>query len=406
MTGTVVNLIAGGSAVLGGSLRLVLARRQLTPATVHLCVAVIAVGLSAALSAPAVLAAAARVEPAPNLSRLLANAAAMAGAWCVQSMLLHLVATERDRASEGVRRQAVILLATLTAMAALFLSAGTTYRPDFLSAFARLPEIAGYLLLFSGYIAWSLIRLVLLIGRYVELTDRRWLQRGLRTLQAGAGFGVAWAAHKVVAATTVFLTGVSYPGAELLAVVLPAAAVVLVAVGLVLPTCAPPVARRVSALRRRQRYRVLGGLWQTLSPVITELRPLGQPPGSTPHERLSIRVVDILDALLVLSPHRDRPAPTTRTPEDARREAGEITTALARWSAGVPPARRGTDDSPDDSAEGAVAASATTVDDLDGEAAWLCRVARAMRRLPPPVAPDTGTRTTRVPTTARTERNP
>ncbi|WP_433470430.1 hypothetical protein [Saccharomonospora azurea] len=139
----------------------------------------------------------------------------------MQSMLLHLVATERDRASEGVRRQAVILLATLAAMAALFLSAGTTYRPDFLSAFARLPEIAGYLLLFSGYIAWSLIRLVLLIGRYVELTDRRWLQRGLRTLQAGAGFGVAWAAHKVVAATTVFLTGVSYPGAELLAVVPP-----------------------------------------------------------------------------------------------------------------------------------------------------------------------------------------
>ncbi|WP_197321558.1 MAB_1171c family putative transporter [Saccharomonospora sp. NB11] len=391
MTGTVVNVVTGVSAMAGGALRLVLARRHLTPATLYACLAVIATGASAALSAPAVLAAAAPMEPAPNMTRLVANAAAMVGAFCVHAMLIHLVAPDSDHAATGVRRQSVILLLTLTAIATLFLSAGTTYRPDFLATFARLPGIVGYLLLLSGYIAWSLARLVVLVGRYVELTDRRWLQRGLRTMQVGAAFGVAWGVHKVVAATSVFLVGASYPGSELLAVVLPVTAVLLVVVGLLLPSCAPPIAQGASALRRRRQYRTLHGLWLTLSPVIRHLRPTPRP-GSTPQERLSVRVVDILDALLVLSPYRDRPAPTTRTPDDARREAHAIAMALARWSAGKPPVDAA-------SAEGAVTPSPPTMDDLDGEAAWLCRVAKALRRLPVSTSQAT-------PTTARDEREP
>ncbi|EIE99914.1 MAB_1171c family putative transporter [Saccharomonospora glauca] len=381
--GTLVMMVAGTAAIAGGLTRLVLARRNLTPATVHLCVAVVAVGFSAALSAPAVLAVAAHVEPVPNLSRMLVNEAGMVAAWCVHSLLIHLVTEDETRARSAVRVQAAILLATLTAMTALFLLADTTYRPDFLAAFARLPEIFGYLLLFSGYVAWSLARFVLLMGRYVELTDRRWLQRGLRVMQTGAAFGLAWSLHKIVAATAVFVTGSSYPGAEFLASALPAACVTAVAVGLLLPVCAPPLARRVVELTRLWRYRRLRGLWETLSPVITKIRTTEPPATTTAYERLSTRVVDILDALLVLSPYRDGTT-SSRTAADAAREAEAVVHALARWSAGTEPVRE----------QPTGPASTTDVDDLDGEAAWLCRVAKAMRQLPAPPSPDTTTSST------------
>ncbi len=388
---TLVMAVAGAAAIAGGAARLVLARRHLAPATLYLCVGVIAVGLSAALSAPAVLAVAARVEPVPNLSRLLVNGAGMVAAWCVHSLLIHLVTDDGARARSAVRSQAVILLTTLATMAALFLSAGTTYRPDFLAEFARLPGIFGYLLLFSGYVAWSLARFVLLMGRYVKLTDRRWLQRGLRAMQAGAAFGLAWSMHKVAAATAVFTTGSPYPGADFLASALPAACVTLVVVGVFLPVCAPPVALRVVEARRRWRYRRLRGLWETVSPVLARTRAVEPPPGSTAHERLSTRVVDILDALLVLSPYRDRAAATSRTPENARREAEALVVALARWSTGKAPVNGEHLAAP---TEGASPASATTMDDLDGEAAWLCRVAEALRRLPAPNSPGTTTSST------------
>ncbi len=389
--GTLVMTAAGTAAIVGGVVRLVLTRRHLTPATLHLCVGIIAVGLSAALSAPAVLAVAARVEPVPNLSRLLVNGAGMVAAWCVHSLLIHLVTDDGERARSAVRVQAAILLTTLATMAALFLSADTTYRPDFLAEFARLPEIFGYLLLFSGYVAWSLARFVLLMGRYVELTDRRWLQWGLRAMQAGAAFGLAWSMHKVVAATAVFATGSPYPGADLLASALPAACVTLVAVGVFLPVCAPPVARRVVAARRQRRYRRLRVLWETVSPVIAKTCAAEPPPGSTAYERLSTRVVDILDAMLVLSPYRERAATTSRTAENARREAEALVVALARWSAGKDPVNGEHLTGP---AEDAAPASATTMDDLDGEAAWLCRVAGALRRLPASSSPGIATSST------------
>src|SRR5690606_9616837 len=143
--GSIVNLVAGFAAIVGGSARLVWPRRRPSPATRYMCGGVIAAGLSAALSAPAVLAAAAHVEPHPNVTRLLVNCIGMVAAWCAHSLLIHLVVDDAARARAAVRLQAVVLLVVITAMAALFLSAEMTYRPDFLDAFADVPEVYGYL---------------------------------------------------------------------------------------------------------------------------------------------------------------------------------------------------------------------------------------------------------------------
>ncbi|WP_298183371.1 MAB_1171c family putative transporter [Saccharomonospora sp.] len=368
--GSIVNLAAGFAAIAGGSARLVWARGNLSPATRYLCLGVIAAGLSAALSAPGVLAAAARVEPHPNVTRLLVNCIGMVAAWCVHSLLIHLVTEETTRARTAVRFQAVVLVLVITAMSVLFLSAEMTYRPDFLDAFADLPGVYGYLLLFGGYVGWSMVRFVQLMGRYAGLTERRWLQVGMRTMQVGAGFGVAWAVHKVVASTAVFTTGSSYPGSSVLASALPAACVALVAVGVCIPVGVPAVTGLLLRTKRRRQYRSLEALWTALSPVIARVRPVDTV-GQTIHERLSARVVDILDALLVLAPYRDT---ADSGHADAEREAASITTALARWRSGSDPVLD------------TVPEPGRTMDDLDGEVAWLRRVARAMRRRPAPTS--------------------
>lgn len=365
--GSVVMLAAGLVAVTGGVTRFASARSPVAPATRYLCAAVIAAGLSAALSAPAVLAAAARVEPSPNFTRLVVNGIGMVAAWCLHSLLTHLVTDDPVRARRAVRIQAVILVSTIAAMSALFLSADLTYRPDFLNAFADRPPVYGYLVLFSGYVGWSMARFVHLLGRYLHLTDRRWLQVGMRTMRAGAAFGVGWALHKLVATTAVFLTGSPYPGSDTLAWALPAACVALVAVGVCVPVCAPVLARATLCCRRHVQYRRLRHLWTTLQPVIAEVRHTTVR-GSI-HERLSARVVDILDALLVLTPYRRDGAPRRRGgAADPGVEAALIVDALRRWRDGAAPSR------------GAVPGPAPTVDDLDGEIAWLARVARSLRR--------------------------
>ncbi|WP_277068699.1 MAB_1171c family putative transporter [Saccharomonospora viridis] len=373
--GSIVNLVAGFAAIVGGSARLVWPRRRPSPATRYMCGGVIAAGLSAALSAPAVLAAAAHVEPHPNVTRLLVNCIGMVAAWCAHSLLIHLVVDDAARARAAVRLQAVVLLVVITAMAALFLSAEMTYRPDFLDTFADVPEVYGYLLLFSGYVGWSMVRFVQLMGRYAGLTDRRWLQVGMRTMQIGAGLGVAWAVHKVVASTAVFLVGSSYPGSAFLASALPATCVTLIAVGICIPVGAPAVADLLLRAKRHRQYRSLATLWTTLSPVITQVRPVPAT-GRTIHEKLSARVVDILDALLILAPYRDG---VNSDHTDAEQEAASITTALTRWTAGSDPVLD------------TVPEPACTMDDLDGEVAWLRRIARAMRRRPMPASDSTAT---------------
>jgi hypothetical protein len=368
--------IAGLSAMVGGTLRFVRARRQLSPGAVYLGAAILFVGIAAVLLAPGTLMVGSHVEPFPNAERLVADILGMIAAWCVHALLIHLVGDDANRARAAVARQTVILVVAAVAMTVLLVTARIPFNPDFVSAFAERPGVLGFLLLFCAYIGWSAGNFVRLIRRYLRLTDRPWLQVGLVVSQVGAGFGVAWAIGKSVAALIVFATGRPLGLESAMSPVLAGLCVGLIAIGATVPTAGPAALRVTTWATHHYAYRALRPLRQLLSPVLLYIESAGGvdvPDSRSILERLSNRVIAVRDALLFLAPYRDAELGAAarnvskRDPEAAA-EATELGAALRAWQSGAapitmtppPPPRR--------------------VDDLDAETAWLLRVARAYRR--------------------------
>lgn len=372
---------AGLAAVTSAGFRLHRAWRSLTPGTAYLCAAIALVGISAALVAPETLVAAMSIEPFPNATRLLANGLAMVAAFCVQGLLIHLV-TSPDQTPQAVRRQAVLLVLTFTAMATLLVSAPIQANPDFVDVYASQPAVLGYLLLFAAYIAWSAVNFIRLIRRYVRLTDRPWLRRGLSVIQLGAGIGIGWAGWKSAAAVFVFSTGTHSTLESPVSAILSAACVGLVALGAAIPVWGPTIAKPLRWVRYRRAYRTLYPLWLTLHEAFPEIARLTKDvAGDAPRSiawHLARRVIETRDGLLLLAPYRE-PA-THDVPLNAARwdgragrdheatvEAADIAAALGARRLGVPPAAH-------------VPPPAQHSADFDAETAWLCRVARAYRR--------------------------
>jgi hypothetical protein len=127
--------IAGLSAMVGGTLRFVRARRQLSPGAVYLGAAILFVGIAAVLLAPGTLMVGSHVEPFPNAERLVADILGMIAAWCVHALLIHLVGDDANRARAAVARQTVILVVAAVAMTVLLVTARIPFNPDFVSAF-------------------------------------------------------------------------------------------------------------------------------------------------------------------------------------------------------------------------------------------------------------------------------
>lgn len=372
---------AGLAAVISAGFRLRRARRGLTPGTAYLCAAIALVGTSAALAAPETLVAAASIEPFPNATRLLANGLAMTAAFCVQGLLIHLVAPP-DQTPRAVRRQAVLLALTFTAMAALLVSVPMQSNPDFVDVYASQPAVLGYLLLFAAYIAWSAANFIRLIRRYVRLTDRPWLRRGLSVIQLGASVGIGWAGWKSAAAVFIFSTGTHATLESPVSAVLSALCVGLVALGVAIPVCGPACVKPLRWARYHRAYRTLHPLWLALHEAFPEIARLtndveGDPPRSIAW-RLARRVIETRDGLLLLAAYRE---PTVRDPfrstagpgglagrdHEATAEAADIAAALGARSLGAPPAAY-------------VPPPAQHTAGFDAETAWLCRVARAYRR--------------------------
>ncbi|GAA4887668.1 MAB_1171c family putative transporter [Saccharopolyspora cebuensis] len=361
-------LTAGFLAVVLAALRWYRARAHLTPGTRYLCAAVAFVGLSAALASPAALAVTIRVEPFPGAARLLANGLAMASAWCVHGLLVNLVA-EPAAARRAVRRQLLLLVAWLLAMTALLASAPIESGPDFVAEFAGEPQVVGYVLLFSGYIAWSLGNFLRLIQHYRRFSDRPRLRWGLVIAQVGTGVGVAWAVWKSSAAVVVFATGTRLVLEGPVSAALSAGCVALIAVGVTLPTWLPPLTAPLRWAGRYRAHRDLAPLWSALRAAMPQLG--GGDEGGPLEWRLTRRLVEVRDGLLLLAPYRaDLDAELRDCPDPAVREAARIAAALAALTGGADP--RPDPPLPPTGQDGGAAA----------EMAWLRRVSRAYRTSP------------------------
>lgn len=377
---SLVSWVAGLIAVLASSYRLGRARRHLTPGVVYLSGAVGSVGLAAAVIAPDTLKVTAPIEPFPNATRLVGNGLAMLSAWCTHGLLSHSV-LDPAQVRAAIRRQAVILVVAVATMTALLATAPVASNPDFVAKNTTVPSVLGYLLIFCAYIAVSLGNFIRLIQRYVRLTERPWLRRGLVITQTGSGIGIAWAVSKSSFAVIVFTTGLRLTIETPISAGLSAACVTLVAIGSTMPTWAPALAKHVRWVQHHHTYGVLTPLARALHDTLPELaHRLDTAAVSRDIEwRLARRLVEIRDGLLLLAPYRasvgldepELPADYARHSDpEAAAEAIAVAAALRARQAGAP------------AAVAVPAPPEHQADGLEDETAWLRRVARAYRRIP------------------------
>lgn len=368
--------LAGLLAVVASGYRLVRARRNLTPGAVYLCLAVSFVGTSAAVIAPGTLSLTLALEPFPNATRLVGNGLAMIAGFCLHGLVNHLVMTPQQ-ARSAMRRQAVIVAACWAVMTLLLATASVSSNADFVAADGHNLHVVGYVLIFCGYIAAAATQFTRLIGRYIRLSERPWLRRGLRVVQVGAVFGIGWGIEKSASAIFVYLTGTRLLAETLASAVLSGTCVALVAIGSSMPTWGPALAAPVRWTARYHAYHALRPLWCALTEAMPEITQTvedtaGQ--GGSIEWRLTRRIVEIQDGLLALAPYRradtegQRIHRRHRPATAAEAEAAGILAALRARRAGAPiplePPK------PPEQRRG-----------LDAETAWLKQVARAYRHI-------------------------
>ncbi|GAA4614724.1 MAB_1171c family putative transporter [Saccharopolyspora hordei] len=377
---SVVLQAAGTIAVLAAIAKLVQSRRSLTPSVLHLCGAIGAVGVSAALVAQGTLDWVATWEPVPNLGRLVANLLAIVAAVCVHGLLAHLLHEDAE-ARRVVRVQVVVAALAAVVMTVLLLSAGIPFDPDFLAAFADRPPVAAYLVVFSLYIGWATLAFGWFLRHYISQTSSRWLRAGLRTIQAGCVASGCWAASKIAVAVwsaTGHQPGILDPIGGACA----AACVALVALGATMPVWGPRAVLPWTWWRAKHLDRRLRPLWSRVAEELPQITLPAGAMGSNAQFALYRRVVEVRDAQLVLRPyvHPEVSAWARRAAEDAglderaahqTAEAACLVTALDAHAAGHR-------QDPDETS----APYRGVASDTHTEARWLIEVGRAIERSP------------------------
>jgi hypothetical protein len=392
-----VTLLAAGFKARG------LRNPQPPAALAPLCVLLITSGLACICLAPAIQ----RWENIlfPNLGRLVGNITTQIGAFAVLAMMITLSHPPAIAAPMVRRRFAIITLA-IAAMAALFLA--TPLPPvigDFGAYYTAHPTLVIYNLIFIVGLGTALGEMLVVSWRFAGHAGRRkYLRCGLRTIAAGALIGLIYLAEKALFVAT-SATGLPQlvPGHDrecvslitplgcAFAVLLPALAALIIAVGATIPAWGPILDTPGQWWSQLRTYRRLRPLWAALHQAMPQLE-LPLPHGIKayfPHElafQLYRRVIEIRDGCLLLRPYRDpevalaanttaRQAGLDGTELDATVEAIELATALVAHTAGV----RGQHGSyPLPSQEGVI----TQPVDVHSEATYLALVADAFANSP------------------------
>lgn len=236
----------------------------------------------------------------PNLARLLSNSLTLVACWTVLGFLAHLSgASMRGR---EIRWTALLLGASLAAMAALFLTAPVYPEAlDYPERYAAAPHVLEYRLIYLVYCGVTDATIVRLCWRYAKVALHASLRIGLRIVTAGGIAGVLYALNDFTYLTSQRF-GVAYPVPDPITLhkVLVALSVILSVVGAVVPALGPPI-RRYVALRR------LYPLWVDLCRSCPEIA-LAPPPTPIADAlnvrdldfRLSRRVVEVRDGILTL----------------------------------------------------------------------------------------------------------
>lgn len=370
--------VAGLMTLLAAAVKLAHTRTR-KPGVLYLCGLLGFLGLAAIALAPSTLRLGARIEPVPNLTRLVGNALAVCAVFCLLGMLAH-AAYPDETARRRMRGQVWVLAVAAVAMTVLFLGARTTFTIDFVNAYATEPVVAAYEVVFLSYATWGIVADIILVTRVATNAHRSFVRSGLWIGLAGAWFGLGWALWKISVTLIKVTTKRPVPLEGEVSSLLSAAAILFVALGATVTAWGPHVAHPVVWWRARRRYRHLEPLWTALHAAVPDVE--FQPPGAGMEFRLYHRIVEIRDSSLVLRKYF-HPCVQTWVSLEARRrdithedelavlnEAANLGAALDVQSAGH-------------AFGGHQSVTPHALDaDIDAEAAWLIRVTDAFTSSP------------------------
>ena len=109
----------------------------------YLCAFFLCIGLGLAVMAPPVLTAVSRIEPVPNLGRLVGNGLEMLAAYFLGALGRSIARPADTR--RWLRRHAVLLAGALTLMGVLLTTADTEFTLNFVNVYSRDPRVVGSL---------------------------------------------------------------------------------------------------------------------------------------------------------------------------------------------------------------------------------------------------------------------
>ncbi|GAA0956240.1 MAB_1171c family putative transporter [Actinocorallia libanotica] len=326
----------------------------------------------------------------PNLGRLLSNVCTLLAALGVVSHLLSL-SYPQGGARSMIRRKTIGYGAVIAVMVGMFLSSPVPARVgDFGSLYSEHFALVLYIDLYVVLLGKSMIDLLAVSIRYARYARRAALRLGLGIVAVGSVVALAYLLEKALFVQSQSF-GFAFPvnGHDapcpalvsplgcLFSVTFPLVAVLLITVGMTLPTWGPLLAAPVRSSKDRWLYRRLGPLWRMLYEAFPQIAmPDTMNLGS--RWNLQRRVIEIRDGLLVLSPYRSPEL------EDTVNEAVERAGLSDRERAAVVEAmlialtldayRRGF---PAEARE-EISSLGGDASDLTGEASWLAKVAEAM----------------------------
>jgi hypothetical protein len=347
--------------------------------------ALLALALAVTVLLPPVHLALDRGTGVANLARLLGHSLALVNACAAQAFLLYSNYSEVV-ARPRVQRRAWALAATLVLMSTLFTLGRVHHETlDFIGSYGTAGPILAYWLVFLVNLGVALMEVARLAWRWSGLTGRAILRLGLRLTSAGGLVGLAYVGYDLLFLTASQLDRADLLGNQpLITQALLAAAIGLVVVGSTMPAWGPRVGLPGLLLWASQyrAHRRLYPLWRRLCEAVPEIVLL--PPASLFRDALAVRnlgfrlrrdVIEIRDARLALRPYLD-PEIAGAAEELGRRAglSGEELRAVAEaasLAAAVQAKARGRPTTGDRALETPGAA------DLEGEIAWLVKVAAA-----------------------------
>ncbi|MGQ4411341.1 MAB_1171c family putative transporter [[Kitasatospora] papulosa] len=247
----------------------------------------------------------------PHVARLLSNGASVAAATAVLAVSFQLN-LEPAEAQRRIRLRLFLLIGTAFGMTVLFAYEQMAHRSP--QAYAL------YLLLYISYLGFAVVDFLVQSVRQSKTTRRSSVRIGLRLAAAGCGFALVYTLYKLTRLVDLGLgLGLisDHPECSSLvtlpcvfSVTSPALAVLLICLGLTLPTVVYPLSQYRRRRWETQSFEALGPLWQDLSAAMPEIvlstTDDAQDSSGDSDFLLQRRVIEISDGSLALRAYRPR----------------------------------------------------------------------------------------------------